>query len=387
MTPARRAVLDRVAEAVLALPATGTVRVGIDGVDGAGKTTLADELRDRLPPSGRPVIRASVDGFHHPRPVRYRLGRYSPEGFYRDSYDYAALRRLLLDPLGPGGTGRFRRAIFDVDADVAVDAPEERAAPGSILLLDGMFLHRPELRDAWDLSVFLRVEWTRNHRLRGATGAPARVDPEAPATRRYLDGQRLYFRECAPWECASIVVDNHDLDAPFVVERGDRRGRLAAWLVPLLAVTAPALAQEGPFTFAGLGLRSDVATVAARYPRSHRLGNYVYVAPEESHDHIYGIEVPGVESGRRLRVTFERPAGVPSTDGSGRYPTCASVQRRIERTNGSPASIVEFAEEASWRADRVWRRGLEELRLICFGERDRPASLQAEGVVIIPLDR
>jgi uridine kinase len=388
VTPARRAVLDRVAEAVLALPATGTVRVGIDGVDGAGKTTIADELRDRLAPTGRPVIRASVDGFHHPKPVRYRLGRHSPEGFYRDSYDYAALRRLLLDPLGPGGTGRFRRAIFDVDADVAVDAPEERAAPGSILLLDGMFLHRRELRDAWDLSVFLRVEWTRNHRLRGATGTPARADLEAPATRRYQDGQRLYFRECAPWEYASIVVDNDDLAAPFVVERGDRRGRLAAWLVLLLlAVATPALAQQGPLTFAGLGLRSDVAAVEARYPRSPRVGNYVYVAPEESHDHIYGIELSGVEPGRRLRVTFERPDGVPSPDGSGRYPTCASVQRLIERANGSPASIVEFAEEASWRADRVWRRGLEELRLICFGERNRPASLQAEGVVIVPLDR
>ncbi|HEX5531111.1 MAG TPA: hypothetical protein VFZ82_16205 [Methylomirabilota bacterium] len=385
MTPARRAVLDRVAEAVLALPATGTVRVGIDGVDGAGKTTIADELRDRLASSGRPIIRASVDGFHHPKPVRYRLGRYSPEGFYRDSYDYAALHRLLLDPLGPGGTGRFRRAIFDVDADVAVDAPEERAAPGSILLVDGMFLHRPELRDTWDLSVFLRVAWIRNHRLRGA---PARAELEAPATGRYLGGQRLYFRECAPWECASIVVDNHDLDAPFVVERGGRRGRLAAWLVPLLlAVATPALAQEGPLTFAGLGLRSGVATLEARYPRSQRVGNYVYVAPEESHDHIYGIQVSGVEPGRRLRITFERPDDVPSPDGSGRFPTCASVQGAIERANGSPASIVEFAEEASWRADRVWRRGLEELRLICFGERNRPASLQAEGVVIVPLDR
>jgi uridine kinase len=385
VTPARRAVLDRVAEAVLALAATGTVRVGIDGVDGAGKTTLADELRDRLASSGRPIIRASVDAFHHAKRVRYRLGRYSPEGFYRDSYDYAALHRLLLDPLGPGGTGRFRRAIFDVDADVAVDAPEERAAPGSILLLDGMFLHRAELRDTWDLSVFLRVAWIRNHRLRGA---PAPAELEAPATGRYLGGQRLYFRECAPWECASIVVDNHDLDAPFVVERGDRRGRLAAWLVPLLlAVATPALAQEGALTFAGLGLRSGVATLEARYPRSQRVGNYVYVAPEESHDHIYGIEVSGVEPGRRLRVTFERPDGVPSPDGSGRYPTCASVQGVIERANGSPASIVEFAEEASWRADRVWRRGLEELRLICFGERNRPASLQAEGVVIVPLDR
>ena len=214
MTPARRAMLDRVAAAVLAFPAGRTVRVGIDGVDGAGKTTFADELRDRLASSGRPLIRAGVDWFHHPKPVRYRRGRYSPEGPYRDSYDYAALRRLLLDPLGPGGTGRFRRAIFDVDADHAVDAPEERAAPGSILLFDGLFLHRPELRATWDFSIFLRVEWIRNHRLRGAPP----LDIEAPSTRRYREGQEIYFRECAPWDCASIVVDNDDLDAPFVVE-------------------------------------------------------------------------------------------------------------------------------------------------------------------------
>src|SRR6185295_19608283 len=208
MTPARRAVLDRVAAAVLALPAERTVRVGIDGVDGAGKTTFADELRDRLASSGRPLIRAGVDWFHHPKPVRYRRGRYSPEGHYRDSYDYAALRRLLLDPLGPGGSGRFRRAIFDVDADLTVESPEEQAAPGSILLFDGIFLHRPELRRYWDFSVFLHVEWARNHRVRH--------HPQQ-ASLRYSEGQAMYLRQCRPAERASMLIDNDDLAGPFIV--------------------------------------------------------------------------------------------------------------------------------------------------------------------------
>jgi uridine kinase len=211
MTPARAAVLRRVADAVLALSSTGIVRVGIDGVDGAGKTMLADELRDVMAASGRPLIRSTVDGFHNPRVVRYRRGRSSPEGFFRDSYDYATLRRVLLDPLGAGGTGRFRRAVFDVDRDEPVHSAEEQAAPGSILLFDGMFLHRPELRETWDFSVFLRVEWRRNHRL----ADPAEAD--GPRHRRYLEGQDIYFRECAPWDHASMVIDNHDLAAPFVV--------------------------------------------------------------------------------------------------------------------------------------------------------------------------
>ncbi len=175
---------------------------------------MADELAVRLEQSGRPVVRASVDGFHNPRHVRYRLGATSPERFYRDSYDYDTLKRVLLDPLGPGGSRCFRRAVFDVGGDSPVDAKEEQAADGSILLFDGIFLHRPELREYWDLSVLLRVEWTRNHHLRNVPPG----DPMHTRSSRYIQGQEIYLRECRPWELASIVIDNHDLDAPFIVK-------------------------------------------------------------------------------------------------------------------------------------------------------------------------
>ena len=226
---ARRALLERVGATLLTLDSRGIARVGIDGVDGAGKTVLADELAAILVRSGRPIIRAGVDGFNHPRSVRYRRGRDSPEGFFRESYDYAALAAALIDPLSPGGDGVYRREIFDVDADRAVSAPSERAAAGSVLLFDGIFLHRPELRAYWDFSIFLRVEWTRNHRARAEGGA----NPDDPHQRRYAEGQALYFRECRPWEHASLVIDNHDLAAPFVVHHvepleGPPGGRLDA---------------------------------------------------------------------------------------------------------------------------------------------------------------
>lgn len=212
-TPERTAVLEQVADAVLRLPADGVARVGIDGIDGSGKTTFADELVPLIETAGRPVIRASADGFHRPKSERYRLGRASPEGFYRDSYDYEALRSALLDPLSPGGSGRYRRAVFDVEADRPVDCPEEGAEPGAVLVFDGIFLHRPELRGYWDLSVYLDVAWENNHHLPNAPeGWP--VDPEHPKNRRYVEGQRIYFRECRPWERADIVIDNEDLSSP-----------------------------------------------------------------------------------------------------------------------------------------------------------------------------
>ena len=47
---------------------------------------------------------------------------------------------VLLDPLSPGGSGRYRTAAFDHRTDQTVSAPEAQAAPGDILIfsqLDG----------------------------------------------------------------------------------------------------------------------------------------------------------------------------------------------------------------------------------------------------------
>jgi uridine kinase len=83
----RIALLEELSGRIAAMERPHPVRVGIDGVDGVGKTTLANELVDPLRQRGLPVIRASIDGFHHPRTVRYRRGRSSPEGYYRDSFN------------------------------------------------------------------------------------------------------------------------------------------------------------------------------------------------------------------------------------------------------------------------------------------------------------
>lgn len=214
----RARLLGTLADRLAAQPAAPALRVAVDGVDGAGKTTFADELAEVLRNRGRTVIRASIDGFHAPRDVRYRRGRASPEGFYRDSYDLEGLRSALLDPLGPGGSGRYRTATFDHTTDLPVREPEQVALPGTVLIVDGLFLHRPEVRDVWDDSVFLRVPFTVSVP-RGAARGPGYGSPDshAESNRRYVQGNRLYFREADPERHAGVVVDNSDLAAPFFV--------------------------------------------------------------------------------------------------------------------------------------------------------------------------
>jgi uridine kinase len=195
------------------------LRVAIDGPDGAGKTMLADELAELLA-GKRPVIRAGLDGFHNPRELRYRRGPDSPEGYFLDSFDYEALRTLLLEPLDPGGSRRYRRALFDYRVDEQVAAPEEEAAPDSVLLFDGVFLLRRELRPFWDFSIFVQADFDETLRRAEARDRELMGGVEAVRERyrkRYIPGQKLYFSRCAPQQTADVVVDNTDVSEPRLV--------------------------------------------------------------------------------------------------------------------------------------------------------------------------
>jgi uridine kinase len=210
--------LDRLANTIATLHPNRRIRVAIDGVDGAGKTMLADALAPLVIAKGRKVIHASVDDFHHPRALRYARGRYSPDGFFLDSYDYPAFRRLLLDPLRPEGSGGYIAKRFDHRTDRAVAPYPQQAPPAAALIVDGIFLHRPELRDCWDLSIFLHVDFAVSRARNAARdGTPDALDPDAPSTRRYTGGQQRYLAECTPAQQADIVVDYNDFRAPKIL--------------------------------------------------------------------------------------------------------------------------------------------------------------------------
>ena len=216
----RAALLADLAARIDGLASPHPLRVAVDGVDGAGKTYFGDELGSALESLGRPVIRSSVDGFHRPRASRHARGRTSPEGYYLDSYDYDQLRSALLVPLGPGGSRSYRTAVFDHRTDLPVDAPVRHAPEDAVLVLDGLFLHRPELRPHWDFSVFLRVDFEESVARMGVRDGTS-PDPADASNHRYVEGQRIYFADASPEQHATVVVDNNDLARPFALPRSD----------------------------------------------------------------------------------------------------------------------------------------------------------------------
>ena len=189
------------------VPAGERVRVAVDGRDGAGKTVFADELGAVLAARGRPVVRASVDGFHRPRSVRYARGR-TAETYWRDAFDYDRFVGSLLVPFAAGAP--VLTAVHDVRTDAALSLPPMVPPAGAVLVVDGVFLHRDELVAYWDFSVYLQVDLAVSlARLAVRDGTP---DPDP----RYLGAQRIYAR-CHPAGRADVVVENTDLVAPRVI--------------------------------------------------------------------------------------------------------------------------------------------------------------------------
>ena len=153
------------------------MRVAIDGVSAAGKTGFSEALAPLVPDAQQ----VTIDDFHAPPPQEY----------YPDSFDFDAFRAHILDRRGT-------------------------------LIVDGVFLHHPALRDLWDLTIFLRVdrevareraiardeEWMDNARERYAT--------------RYFPGETRYLEEVDPESVADIVVDNTDFERPRLRTRSGR---------------------------------------------------------------------------------------------------------------------------------------------------------------------
>lgn len=195
----------------------GRVIVGVDGTDGAGKTMFADGLAAVVAEDGSAVFRATIDDFHRPRAERYARGRTDPEGYYRDSYDYATFQRVLIDPFRDGrhtgATTGFQLAAFDLHRDAPIESQWVTAPRDAVLVVDGIFLHRPQLRRIWDWSIWLEVPLDVAY-ARMAVRDGSAPDPYAASNNRYREGQQLYLDEADPRTHASVLVDNTDPAEP-----------------------------------------------------------------------------------------------------------------------------------------------------------------------------
>jgi uridine kinase len=217
----RGVLLDYAATRIVAR-GPGRLRVGIDGLTAAGKTSFGDELAERICRMGRSVLRASLDDFKRPWRDRHRYDRESGEGFYRNAFDYQAVRRLLLEPAGVDGSGDCVLCGIDPLTQQDHSTVVTAAAADAVLIVDGVFAFRPEINGYWDFRIWLDVDpelAVRRGVERDRTWAGR--DAEAVHRDRYQAAERRYLADVDPIGQADIAVDNNRFKAPRILrDRG-----------------------------------------------------------------------------------------------------------------------------------------------------------------------
>jgi fructokinase len=171
MSVSDRVTVDRIAARVLALPqAAPRLRIAIAGPPGAGKSTFAAALVERLGPAAALV---PMDGFHLDNAVLSARGLLARKGA-PETFDALGFVRMVerlgqdADVVIPG---------FDRARDIAVAGAAVVGADARIAVVEGNYLlldREPwaQLAPLWDLSVMI---------------APPEAVLEARLVRRWID--------------------------------------------------------------------------------------------------------------------------------------------------------------------------------------------------------
>ena len=200
-----RGVADLAAERAAALRLEHPVRVAIDAPPWSG-LGLSALLVEALTAWSRSAVVVRVADYLRPASLRLERGRDDPDTFYEDWIHVAALRREVLEPSGPGGSGRVLPSLWDAARDRASRADYVALPADAVVVVDGWFLLRGEL--PFDLTVHVHL----------SAAARARRVPVVDAARE-LPAYDRYDAEAGPGEHADIVVRADDPQRPAVIDR------------------------------------------------------------------------------------------------------------------------------------------------------------------------
>lgn len=180
--------------------------IGIDGMGGAGKTTISESISEQLKAQGIPVTILHIDDFIHPRCVRYRDDVPEWECYYHLQWRYAPLRELL-SAFRNHGAYSGTVELYNKEQD-CYDTAELQIPKDSAVIVEGVFLQRQELQGLFDAVIYLDVpEEVRLSRVLERDGYIG----DAGAIRqkyenRYFPAERYYVNTCKPMESADFVV-------------------------------------------------------------------------------------------------------------------------------------------------------------------------------------
>ncbi|WP_432360099.1 AAA family ATPase [Sporosarcina sp. UB5] len=177
--------------------------IGIDGLGGSGKTTLARILEGQL----ENVVLFHIDDFIHPRKIRYDESFPEWEAYYHKQWRYDYLINTILQPLANGLSIDKSIEFYNKEEDLYIR--EQITIPvDTKVIIEGVFLQREELRKYLDFVIYIDVD--KDTRLKRVLERDTYIGTEeeiiAKYEQRYFPAEEMYVKEYNPTRLADQVI-------------------------------------------------------------------------------------------------------------------------------------------------------------------------------------
>jgi uridine kinase len=182
--------------------------IAISGIDASGKGYVSAALARELTARGKRIAMIGIDGWLNLPAVRFS-GNQPGLHFYRHALRFDEMFTTLIDPLVVTGS-------VDCLADYAEETGRSfrkhhyQFQDAEIVLLEGIFLFRRDLRERYDLRIWIECGFEsalRRAVAREQEGLPP-AETIAAFESIYFPAQRVHFAEDDPRSCAHIIIDN-----------------------------------------------------------------------------------------------------------------------------------------------------------------------------------
>lgn len=200
--------LTKIAEKIKHLHrAERTLIIGIDGLGGAGKSTISKKIYNLLTEEKYNVTLLHIDDFIHPRAVRYNDNYAEWECYYNLQWRYDYLMNEVVNPIRNSADFKGEIELYDKDNDTYF-LSRTSIPVGSIVIIEGVFLQRQELKGVFDYMIYIDIpEEVRLERVLerdGYIGDKQQIKEKY--NNRYFPAEHHYIELCSPNKNADYVI-------------------------------------------------------------------------------------------------------------------------------------------------------------------------------------
>jgi uridine kinase len=188
----------------------GAPVIGLSGIDGSGKTSIATAVTQHLQALGVRVALVPLDPWHTPRTARF-LGSDPAAHFYRNAFRWTELFDQLIEPLRSNRSVDLTAWVHPIERGPSFQQ-RHRIEAVDLVLLEGIFLFKREHRHRLDLGWWIDCpfdEALARARRRNQEGI-SDLELVREYQEIYFPAQRLHMALDQPAAWADRILSNAD---------------------------------------------------------------------------------------------------------------------------------------------------------------------------------